>query len=225
VSGAAELLGLLAEPDRLRVAAALVLGAATTAEVAAATGLPPRVALRALTRLTAGGLVSAGKDGWRFHPELLTEAARAAAPPPDESDHGASDAREASVLRTFLRDARLVTIPAAAGKRRVVLGHLARLFEVGRTYPEREVDAALREFHPDHAALRRYLVDEGLLSREAGRLLAQRRAGRGVRAGAVTARGSRTTSGWAYSLVPRLPMPSGSWPSRRSRRGEDAEGT
>jgi hypothetical protein len=28
------------------------------------------------------------------------------------------------------------------------------------------VDGILRAFHPDHAALRRYLVDEGFLGRE-----------------------------------------------------------
>jgi hypothetical protein len=35
-------------------------------------------------------------------------------------------------------------------------------------YPEREVNALLAVWHPDTAALRRYLVDEGLLTREAG---------------------------------------------------------
>jgi hypothetical protein len=35
-------------------------------------------------------------------------------------------------------------------------------------YPEREVNALLAAWHPDVAALRRYLVDEGLLTRDAG---------------------------------------------------------
>jgi hypothetical protein len=50
----------------------------------------------------------------------------------------------------------------------VVLEHIAALFEPGVRYPEREVDAILRAWHPDHAALRRYLVDEQLLARDAG---------------------------------------------------------
>ena len=41
-------------------------------------------------------------------------------------------------------------------------------FEPGVRYPEREVDAVLRAWHDDHAALRRYLVDEALLARENG---------------------------------------------------------
>ena len=50
-----------------------------------------------------------------------------------------------------------------------MLERLALEFEPGIRYPEREVNAALRRFHDDVAALRRYLVDEGYLSREGGR--------------------------------------------------------
>ncbi len=73
-----------------------------------------------------------------------------------------------AVLRAFLRDGRLTQIPAARGKRLVVLEHIAATFEPGMRYPERQVDAMLREWHPDHAALRRYLIDEQFLAREAG---------------------------------------------------------
>ena len=41
-----------------------------------------------------------------------------------------------------------------------MLDHVARIFEVGVRYPEGEVNAMLRVFHPDYAALRRHLVDE-----------------------------------------------------------------
>jgi len=49
-----------------------------------------------------------------------------------------------------------------------VLDHIVRVFEPGRRYPEREVDTLLRAFHPDYAALRRYLIDEDFMAREAG---------------------------------------------------------
>jgi len=167
-----DLLGLLAEPDRLRVVAALVLGARTTAEVVAATGLAEPACVKALNRLRRGGLVGLRARAWVVHEEVFTQAARAAAPPsavPSAADLGALDERSAAVLRAFLRpDGRLERIPAARGKRRVVLDHLASGFEPGMRYPEREVDATLRAFHPDHAALRRYLVDEGFLERAGG---------------------------------------------------------
>lgn len=50
----------------------------------------------------------------------------------------------------------------------MVLEHLVAAFEPGVRYREREVDAVLRSWHPDHASLRRYLVDEDLLAREGG---------------------------------------------------------
>ncbi|MEV1289595.1 DUF2087 domain-containing protein [Micromonospora sp. NPDC049679] len=73
------------------------------------------------------------------------------------------------VLRTFLKDDRLVSIPAKAGKRRVLLEHIVRAFEPGVRLSEREVDAVLRAFYePDWVSLRRYLIDEGLMARESG---------------------------------------------------------
>jgi hypothetical protein len=35
-------------------------------------------------------------------------------------------------------------------------------------YREAEVNAVLKSVYDDHAALRRYLIDEGLMSRESG---------------------------------------------------------
>ncbi len=70
------------------------------------------------------------------------------------------------LLATFVKDGRIVTMPTRRAKRLVVLDHVAQSFEPGRTYPETEVNEVLREFHDDVAALRRYLVDEGFLTRE-----------------------------------------------------------
>ncbi|WP_222710317.1 DUF2087 domain-containing protein [Quadrisphaera setariae] len=77
-------------------------------------------------------------------------------------------ARE-KVLRAFLdADGRLTSIPVKRAKRLVVLDLIARVFEPGERYPELEVNALLRAFHDDVAALRRYLVDEGFLDRADG---------------------------------------------------------
>jgi hypothetical protein len=71
------------------------------------------------------------------------------------------------VLQNFLgTDGRLRTIPTKHSKLLVVLDHLSQRFEPGQTYPEAEVNDILRRFHPDYAALRRYLVENGFLTRE-----------------------------------------------------------
>jgi hypothetical protein len=74
---------------------------------------------------------------------------------------------EDRVLANFLGpEGRLRTIPTKHSKLLVVLDHLAQDFEPGRTYPEAEVNQILTRFHPDYAALRRYLVENGFLTRE-----------------------------------------------------------
>jgi len=72
------------------------------------------------------------------------------------------------ILANFMAsDGRLHTIPTKHAKLLVVLDHLAQAFEPGRTYPEAEVNQILQRVHPDYAALRRYLVENQFLTREA----------------------------------------------------------
>jgi len=73
------------------------------------------------------------------------------------------------VERAFLRDGRLVSIPAKPSKRDLLLPLiLDRCFPEDREYEEKEVNMRLALLHPDVAALRRYLVDGGWMTREAG---------------------------------------------------------
>jgi len=151
----------------MRAFAAVVLGATTLREVSERSGLGIREAAEALRRLADGGLVPAAEP-YEAYVDVLKESARESAasrPSPEALD---PDAARATVLRSFVVDGRLVSIPAVHGKRRIVLEHIAAVFEPGLKYPEREVDAILRAWYSDHAALRRYLVDEELLARDAG---------------------------------------------------------
>jgi hypothetical protein len=159
---------LLGEPDRLRVAAAIVLGHERLAEIASVSGVDERDAGRALARLVAGGLVVRGRAGsYRFATEELKVAARAVASERGDSEPDVPRAG-AKVLRAFMRDGTLTSIPATRSKRLVVLDLLVQGFEPGRRYREQEVNKELSRWHPDVAALRRHLVDEGFMSRERG---------------------------------------------------------
>jgi mutator protein MutT len=166
--GPATLVGLLAEDVRLRVVAALALGATKPDDLLTTTGLSGRTLGLALRRLEKGGLVTIDGGEVLLNAEAFKAAARAAAPEDQPEDHGASDPREAAVLRTFVRGGRLLQMPVVANKRRIVLEHIAAVFEPGVRYAESQVNAILRAWYDDYAALRRYLVDGGLLDREAG---------------------------------------------------------
>jgi hypothetical protein len=76
----------------------------------------------------------------------------------------ASDPR----LRAFVRHGEIAVMPARQAKRRLLLDEVARAFEPGVRYSERTVSLFLRQVYADYAALRRYLVDEGFLSRGEG---------------------------------------------------------
>jgi hypothetical protein len=142
-------IGLLAQEDTLRAFAALVLGAEndSSAEV--------------LERLERGGLAVRQADGsWQARPERFREVLKATAVPTPKLSP------EEKVLQTFLAGGRLREMPMKREKRRIVLEYIVRVFEPGVRYAEKDVNVALRAFHDDYAALRRYLIDEDLLSRE-----------------------------------------------------------
>lgn len=159
-------MGLLAEPERLRVVAALVLGATRFEDVVARSGLPAPVVGKALRRLESAGLVSTVDGGLELREELFKQVARAERPEPE--DLGLVDPADEATLRAFLRDGRLTRYPVAPAKEAIVLRHIVATFEPGVRYPEREVNALLSAFHADFAQLRRRLVDHGLLTRESG---------------------------------------------------------
>jgi hypothetical protein len=84
---------------------------------------------------------------------------------PDET----AAAFEAKVLRAFVRDGRLFSIPAQPKKRLVVLRFLVEsCFPGDRAWTEPEVNERLRAHDEDVAALRRYMVEAGLMTRAAG---------------------------------------------------------
>ena len=73
-------------------------------------------------------------------------------------------------LRAFVRDGRILALPAKRTRRRLLLDQVAQAFEPGRRYPEAEVDQVLKAVFDDHCALRRYLIDEEFMSRTAAGL-------------------------------------------------------
>lgn len=166
-----ELLKLLLDPSRLAVIGAIALRARTVEEAAAHAGVDHRGALEAIAALRdVGAIVESTDNRYRLDPRALRGLAQQLPqpePPAAAVFHGMT-AAEQEILTRFFEGDRLTEIPASRSKRLVVLERLALEFEPGRRYPEAEVNELLGRFHPDHASLRRYLVDEGLLDRDRG---------------------------------------------------------
>jgi hypothetical protein len=167
---AMDLLRTLLDPARLAVIGAVARAPLTAAEVAVRTGSPVREVLGTLGPLVQAGLVRREGEGYVVDARAWRAVARdlpQAAPPHPRIAFGMTDA-EAQVLARFFTGERLTEIPSARAKRLVVLERLALEFEPGRRYAEPQVNEMLAHFHDDYASLRRYLVDEGLLDRDAG---------------------------------------------------------
>jgi hypothetical protein len=133
--------------------------------------LPADRIRRLLAKLAAVGIAKSPSEGsdYRLVRETLRRAAREVGPQRDPGlALGAVDEDEEAVLRQYFRAGRLREIPVKRSKRLVVLERLALEFDVGFRYSESQVNDVLGRFHDDHASLRRYLVDEGFLSRGGG---------------------------------------------------------
>lgn len=165
--------GLLSDPARRRLFSAVALGAGTPAEACRVAGISAREATDAMRRLLAGGLFEEADGVLRVSEELLRELSRVEPSSSAVEDHGTGDEHTESVLRTFVRDGRLVKIPAQFGRREVVLRHLAlRDFRPGQRYTEAAVNELLSAWcegsSADHVTIRRYLIDFCILGREDG---------------------------------------------------------
>lgn len=173
----------LTDIRRLRVLAILATGDATVDGVAQAVDATPATVAHHLERLREAGIVeTAGR--WphaRYHldPRRLDEIGRQLDEIERSTEEPVADVvvppgrgltdDEARILGNFFADGRLTTIPAQGSKRLVVLRYLRdRCFPEDRDYPEKEVNQLLAVVHPDAASLRRYLVDAGLMTRDAG---------------------------------------------------------
>lgn len=156
--------GLLADPRRMKALAAIALGAAGDAEIALAAGLSVKEAAVARQRLAAQGLLTGPRAGAVDYDALTRLAREQAQEAPEHPDDR---------LSPFVEGGRLLSLPAQQGRRRRVLEHVVQVsFEAGRDYDETAVDDRLRPWceggGADHAALRRYLVEAGLLARGSG---------------------------------------------------------
>lgn len=77
--------------------------------------------------------------------------------------------KDEQLFKSFVgADGRFTSIPAKRSKRDAILRWLALKLEPNRTYPEKELNAILREYHDDVAFLRRGMIEARLLVRTPG---------------------------------------------------------
>ncbi|MEZ4641185.1 MAG: metalloregulator ArsR/SmtB family transcription factor [Chloroflexota bacterium] len=143
-------------------------------ELAAILHLQPGTISHHLAQLVEAGLLTSQKDQYYQVYSLVAGVLERPLsdlvhlPQPDLHAEVEVDAYRDKVLRTFFKRGRLTRLPAQLKKQQVVLEKIVQTFEPERDYSERDVNFILLDFHEDVAALRRGLIEHGLMTRNQG---------------------------------------------------------
>jgi DNA-binding transcriptional ArsR family regulator len=156
----------LADAERLKITGLLGVEALSVTQIAERLGMKPAEVQHHLDQLSAAGLAHMEGNLYTLDSQALEKLTRKVLaqshlPAPEYE----GDEFEVKTLRAYIAlDGSLKAIPTQHKKLMVILNHLVKNFEPDVKYP----DQILRRFHEDTAALRRYMVDNQLLSREKG---------------------------------------------------------
>lgn len=160
--------------SRLRLIGHLANGERSVGELAQLLNLKEPTVSHHLAELKGLGLVEARAEGnlriYRLNTRVLETISKdifaqpnlAALVPRSELSE------DERILRTWVKNGRLVDIPAQEKKKQVVVRWLAEQIDPERRWTEREFNQWLAQFNEDYATLRRYLVDGGYMARENG---------------------------------------------------------
>ena len=158
----------MASAERLRIVGVLARGRATQSEIAEQLHVPVRDVFDNLSYLVQVGIVHEADGVYDLDEKAIESFARGqfeGKRPAFEAKEGHEDVRK--VLKNFLNaDGSLKQIPPQGNKLMIVLNFIVDAFAFDTNYTEKEVNTILRRFHVDTAAMRRYLVDNGLIARE-----------------------------------------------------------
>lgn len=159
----------MANAERLKIAGLLGIERLSAVGLADRLKIKPAAIVNHLERLLVLGLVR--QDGVLYALdaaalEAMSRRVLAGSRPKVSPDDFEGEAYERKVLSDFISpEGKVKSLPSQDKKLLVVLEHVARAFEPGAHYTEKEVNGILMGFYQDIAFLRRYLVDKGLLMR------------------------------------------------------------
>jgi predicted transcriptional regulator len=168
-----EFFKVLADEKRLQIVGLLARQEYSVEELAAILDLSSATVSHHLRRLAQAGLVQARADRhyhvYSLRLDTLHERSQQILSKDtlqETTEDLDLDAYDRKVLRDYLVEGRLKSIPRQRKKRDVVLRYLMEQFQPARRYSEREVNEIIGRFHDDFATLRRELIDTRLMSRE-----------------------------------------------------------
>lgn len=151
---------------RIRIIALLQQGPLHGQAIAGKLGLKPPTITHHMAKLREVGLIKERRDKNTIYFSLNTKILEMSAKAILTVGTGGADMemsvtaeeRAAIIDHFFTKDGKLKNYPAQRKKKLVVLAHIVKGLEMGKVYPEREINEFLKQFHDDFATLRRELI-------------------------------------------------------------------
>jgi ArsR family transcriptional regulator len=174
MNGSVELFKALSDGTRLNILRALSEREAYQELLAERLKLAPATVSFHMKKLLKAGLVSARKQQYYTIYTLKEEAFSMTLG--ELALSGESDTEQAArerqyrqkVLKTFMPHGYCDTMPAQFKKRQMVLEEIFNAFDVGKVYPERDVNEIISRFHADYCMVRRSFIGFGWMTRAGG---------------------------------------------------------
>lgn len=164
----------LSDKSRLQILKSLAIEDMYVERLAERLGLTPSTVSFHLKKLADSGAVASYKSQYYMMYSLKKKIFETSILDIllEKSDEAEAQARRDAeyrqkVIDAFFEYGKLKSIPAQRKKERIVLEVIAQAFEFDRVYSEREVNIIIADFHDDFCTIRRDMICEQLLDRDA----------------------------------------------------------
>ncbi len=164
-----EFLKLLADETRLKILNLLLQEDSYVEKIACELSLTPATICYHLKKMESAGVVKCSRSQFYMIYSLNREMFDKPIYQLVKNENPIVDTDERykkDVLCRFFKYGRLTQLPTQRKKREIVLFEIAKQFEAGRKYDEKEVNEIIHQFHEDHCTIRREMIACGIMARE-----------------------------------------------------------
>ena len=163
-----KLLKLLADETRIEILNILMREDSYVEKIACDLSLTPATICYHLKKLEAAGVVRSSRSQFYIIYSLnkdifgktLFEIISKETPEDTEEKY------KNEVISHFFKYGKLTQLPTQRKKREIVLAEIAKSFENGKKYDEKDVNEIIHKFHEDHCTIRREMIACGIMARE-----------------------------------------------------------
>ena len=163
-----KLLKLLADETRIEILNILMREDSYVEKIACDLSLTPATICYHLKKLEAAGVVRSSRSQFYIIYSLnkdifgktLFEIISKESPEVTEEKY------KNEVISHFFKYGKLAQLPTQRKKREIVLAEIAKSFENGKKYDEKDVNEIIHKFHEDHCTIRREMIACGIMARE-----------------------------------------------------------